>query len=276
MGDRVIEGLAVREWGDPAQTGILLWPGLGSSRGYFDSLAPGFPWRGVAVDPPGSGDSAPLDPCTLDRLVELARDVGEACGCRAIVGHSLGAYVAMGVAANPPSGFRAAVLIDGGFLAPEDYVELGMPVTSGRAELVAWMEANTPQFPDWETAFRELATMIGGEVSPAIRAYVREVYAEGGGEVRQRARPDRMADLLLGVVDDDARGRAEAIRVPTLLIACGEPIERRASRERAWTQLAQASALIELEVVEGWRHNPILQDPERASRRIVDWLAAHV
>jgi len=272
VGDRVINGLAIREWGDSARTGILLWPGLGSSRAYFDSIAPFFPFRGVAVDPPGSGSSAPLDPCTSERLVGLARAAAEACGCRAIVGHSLGSYVAMGVAADPPAGFGAAVLIDGGFRAPDDYAELGMPVTSGRAELVAWLEANALRFADWDTAFRELATMIGGEVTPAFEAYIRDVFAETDGEVRERARADRMADLLLGSVDHDVRARAEAIKVPTLLIACGNPRETRETRERTWTRLAESSPLIELRVVESWHHNPILQDPEGASRTIVDWL----
>lgn len=276
MGDRIIDGLTVREWGNPGQTGILLWPGLGSSGAYFESLASDFPWRGVAVDPPGSGGSAPLHPCTLDRLVGLARDVAEARACHAVIAHSLGAYVAIGLAANPPAGFRAAVLIDGGFLAPEDYVELGMPVTSGRGELVAWMEANAPHFPDWDTAFAQLATMIGGEVTLALEAYVRDVFWQVDGEVRQRGRADQMADLLLGVVDHDTRAWVEAIKVPTLLIACGEAAGHRASKERAWTRLAQASALIELQVVEGWSHNPILQDPKRFSRLIVDWLAARV
>jgi pimeloyl-ACP methyl ester carboxylesterase len=275
--DRVIGGLAVREWGDPTQPGILLWPGLGSSGTYFDPLAPALPWRSVAVDPPGSGGSAPLDPCTADRLVELARDIAEACGCRAVVGHSLGAYVALGLAANPPSELAAAVLIDGGFLSAGDYVELGMPVMSGYAELTAWMEASGPCFPDWDTAFGQLAAMIGGEVTPALKGYVRDVFVEAGGGVRQRASPDAMAELLLGVVvDDDTRARAERIAVPTLLIACGEPSQWRAMRERAWTALAQASPLIELQVVEGWNHNPILQDPERASRMIVDWLGARL
>ena len=132
MGDRLIGGLAVQERGDPTQAAILLWPGLSSSGAYFDPLTPALPWRSVAVDPPGSGGSVPLDPCTSDRLMELAHHVSEACGCWAVVGHSLGAYVALGLAANPPAKLRAAVLIDGGFLSPEDYVELGMPVTSGR------------------------------------------------------------------------------------------------------------------------------------------------
>lgn len=272
----MIGGLAVREWGEESQPGVLLWPGMGSSSAYFASMAPRTPWRGVAVDPPGSGGSEPLDPCTSDRLVELAGGVVEACDCRAVVGHSLGAYVAVGLATDPPAGLRAAVLIDGGFLGAEDFVELGMPATAPRAELTAWMQDNGPRFPDWDTALRELAAMIGGEVTPALEAYVRDVFAEVDGEVHQRGRPEAMADLLLAALDHDTLAQAERIRIPTLLIACTEPPEPRALREKAWTRLAGASPLIDLRVVEGWRHNPIIQDPERASSMIVDWLEAHL
>jgi pimeloyl-ACP methyl ester carboxylesterase len=276
VGDLVIGGIAVREWGDPAHAGILLWPGLTASAAYFDSLAPVFPWRGVAVDPPGSGHSPRIDPCSLDRLVELTRDVAQERGCRAIIGHSLGAYVALGVAADPPAGLSAAVLIDGGFMSAEDLAEVGMPVTSGRTELAAWMEASSLHFPDWDTAVRELAAMIGAEVTPALAAYVGEVFGEVDGEVRQLARADDMADLLLGIVDHDVLPRARRLEIPTLLIACGEPRQARATRERAWTQLAEASPLIELQVVEDWHHNPIFQDPDRARTLVVDWLAAHL
>ena len=266
----------MREWGDPAEGGLLLWPGMGSTGAYFASFSRAVPWPSVAVDPPGSGGSAPLDPCTSDQLVELARGVVDACACRAVIGHSLGAYVAMGVAGNPPAGLRAAVLIDGGFLDADSFVELGMPAKAERAELAAWMAANELRFPDWDTAFRELAVMIGSEVTPVLEAYVRDAFVADDGEIRERARPESMADLLLAVLDQDVRARAERIRIPTLLIACGEPGERRAVREKAWTQLAEASDLIDLRVVEGWYHNPILQDPERATSAIVRWLQPHL
>jgi pimeloyl-ACP methyl ester carboxylesterase len=276
VAERLIGGLAVREWGNPAEPGILLWPGMGATGAYFDSLAPVLPWRGVAVDPPGCGGSPPLDPCALGHLVGLARGVVDACGCRAVVGHSLGGYVATGLAANPPAGLRAAVLIDGGFLEAEDYVALGLPVTSGRSELVAWMEANQAHFPDWDTAFGALAAMIGSEVTAALRGYVRDVLVEVGGEVRERASPESMANLLLGVLDQDVGARARHVQIPTLLIACGEPADRRAIREQAWSRLAEVSSLIDLQVVEDWRHNPILQDPERATSMIVGWLERHI
>jgi pimeloyl-ACP methyl ester carboxylesterase len=65
-------------------------------------------------------------------------------GCQAIVGHSVGGYVAAGVAANPPPELRAAMLIDRGFLDACDFAELGMPTTAGRAPLIRERAR-----PDW-------------------------------------------------------------------------------------------------------------------------------
>lgn len=276
MQHRVVGGLAVREWEDSAAPGILLWPGLGSTSAYFSSIAEALPGRAVAVDPPGFGRSAPLDVCTYARLVNAAAAVAEACECRAMVGHSLGAYLAVGVAADPPAGLRATVLIDGGFLDAQGMAELGMPTNVGRAQLIGWLEAQAPRFPDWETAIGELATMIGGAPGPTVEAYARELFVELDGEIRDPTPPDRMADLLLTVLHRDVLAAAQRIAVPTLLIACGQPTERRPIRERTWQRFADASPLIELFVAEDWGHNPCLQDPEASSSLIANWLQRHL
>ena len=269
-------GLAIREWGDPAEPGILLWPGLGATSAYFASVAEALPGRAVAVDPPGFGRSEPPHAYAYERLVEGASAAVEACACRAIVGHSLGAYLALGVATRPPAGLRAAVLIDGGFLDAEGMAELGMPTTAGRAELIAWLKANTPRFPDWETAIRELAAMIGSARTPALDAYARELLIEVDGELCDPTPPDRAADLILAVLNQDVLALAQSVAVPTLLIACGLPVERRAIREKAWQPFADRSSLIELHLAENWGHNPILQDPEASSNLIAGWLRQHL
>src|SRR5579871_1055392 len=125
--ERPLDRLAVREWGDRAAPGIVLWPGLGATGAYFASIAEALPGRGVAVDPPGFGRSPPLDDCTYSALVELAGSVVAAVGGHAMVGHSLGAHIAAGVACDPPAGLRAVVLIDGGFMDAERLAEVGMP-----------------------------------------------------------------------------------------------------------------------------------------------------
>jgi len=274
--ERVVEGVAVRERGDPAAPGVLMWPGLGSTSAYFDAAARAMPGRVVAVDPPGFGGSLPLDPCTTERLVELARSVIAACRCRAMVGHSLGAYLAVAVAADPPAGLRAIVLIDGGYLSVDEMVELGMPpATADRSELIAWLRQHSLSFPNWETAIREVAAMFASNVTPELEVYLRKELVEVDGEIRDPASPERMADLLIAARSRDVPSLARDIAIPTLLVACGQPAEHRALREDAWQRFAEASPLIELHVAETWSHNPILQDPEASSGLIADWLRTH-
>jgi pimeloyl-ACP methyl ester carboxylesterase len=276
VNERLVAGLAVREWSDPGDPPILLWPGLGSTSAYFAGIAPALPRGALAVDPPGVGRSAPLDRYTSDGLIALAADVADAYHCPAIVGHSLGAYLAVGVAADPPAGLRAAVLLDGGFIDAAAMAELGMPVTSGREPLIAWMQANGLRFPDWETATRELAGIIGGEPTEMVEAYVRDVFAEVDGEIRERISPEAAADQVLAVVEHDVLSRARRVQIPTLLIASGQPAEVRDIRERAWRRFAEASPLIELRVEDAWGHNAIVQDPGAATRLIADWLQQHL
>lgn len=272
MNGEVASGVVLRECGDPAHPGILLWPGLGATGAYFAEVAGALPGRAVAADPPGFGGSPALDPCTYERLVEVARATIGQRGCTAMVGHSLGAHVALGVGCDPP----AIVLIDGGFLTATDFNELGMPVLSGRTELAAWMQSNEPRYPDWATATRRLAEMFSADVTPALEAYVRDVMVEVDGEVRRAASPEQMAALLLAVVSQDVVALARRLEVPTLLIACGQPPSSRPVRERAWRAFVAAAPMVELHVADDWGHNPVLQAPEASSGLIADWLRAHI
>lgn len=249
---------------------------MGATGAYFESLARELPGRAVGIDPPGSGGSEPLDPCSHSRMVEMACAVIDQCECRAIVGHSLGAYVAASVAAARPAGLQAAVLIDGGYMEAEERAQFGVPVTSGGAELIQWLEANTLRFPDWDSATRELAAMISSRETEAFKAYIRERFVEVDGEIRDCATPDQQADLLLATFDHEVRPLADSLAVPTLLIACGQPAERRAPRESAWQAFAAGSPLIELHVAEDWGHNPIFQAPEAFSTLITSWLSQHL
>jgi pimeloyl-ACP methyl ester carboxylesterase len=265
--------VAIREWGSPDAPGILLWPGLGSAGSYFAAVADALPGRAVAVDPPGSGRSLPLNNVTFEALVDAALAVVEECACRAVVGHSLGAFVAAGVATRPPPWLSAAVLIDGGFLDATGMGKLGMPLAAGRAPLIAWLGENSPRFPDWKTAIGALAEMTGAEPTPAFETYVRDVFAEVDGEIRETTPVDSTADLLLAVFGDDPLERARRLQLPTLLIACGRPPDSRPIKEPAWRAFANASPLVELHVADHWTHNPILQDPDAAGQLIADWLA---
>lgn len=273
MAARSVGGLAIREWGDPAQPGVLLWPGLGSTGAYFAAVSELLPGRLIAVDPPGFGDSPPLDPYSRERLIEQTREAVCVCRCAAILGHSIGADVALGVANRPPPELKAAVLIDGGYLDASSRAELGVPITAGRAALVDWLEASPLAFADWQSAFREIARLFDGEVTAALELLVRETFVERDGQVRQRAVAETLADLLLAIGCADVTPYARGLALPTLLIACGQPPEQRRVKHPAWQAFADASPLVELNVAETWGHNPLQQDPEGAARLIAEWLS---
>lgn len=273
---RFVGDVAVREWGDPSETGILMWPGLGATGGYFAGVAEAMPSRVVSVDPPGFGDSAPLDAYSYDALVQLVSAMIGACECQALVGHSLGAFFAATVASDPPAQLRAVVLIDGGHLGVREFAALGQPAPdASRAELLAWVSENEQRYPDWDTAVARLAEMIGGEVTPVLEAYAREVLVERDGEIASRAANELVADTLAVGREHDPQV-ARDIAVPTLLIVGAQPPETRAIREPAWRSFADASPLVELHVGEDWRHNPTLQDPQALSKLIADWLRGHL
>jgi pimeloyl-ACP methyl ester carboxylesterase len=189
-----------------------------------------------------------------------------------MIGHSLGAYVALDVAARPPAALRAVVMIDGGFLGRREFRELGMPIGEGRETLIAWLEANDPHFPDWETATATLSAMLGVDPSPMIADYVRDIYVAVDGEIRSASGVDRRADLLLAILNDDVVPQATDVQVPTLLIACGQPIEHRAMRQAAWERFVETSSLLRLHVANEWGHNPVLQAPDALGAMLADWL----
>jgi pimeloyl-ACP methyl ester carboxylesterase len=268
--------VALREWGEPGLPETLLWPGLGATGAYFAGLAGKLPGRAVAADPPGFGTSAPIEPCTFEGLVKVARATVGDRGCAAMVGHSLGAYVALGVGCDPPEGLRAIVLIDGGFLKARDFVALGMPVLAGRTELVGWLQSNGLRFPDWGTAVRELALMETAEITPTFEAYAHEILVEVDGEIRATSSSEQLAETLLAVMDADILALGAALKVPTLLVACGEPLASRRVREDAWQEFVAASPRVELHLEDGWAHNAVMQDPDGTASMIGAWLRAHM
>ena len=266
------EGVAVREWGDPAQPAILLWPGLGSTAAYFSAVAPLLPGHVLAADPPGFGRSPPPEAYSYEGVVDAACAVIVDHSCHALVGHSLGADLALGVANEPPAGLEAVVLIDGGYMDATTRGALGLPTGASRAELTAWMAENGPRFPDWDAAVREIGAMWDAAATPEVEVAVRDTFVEVDGEVRPVAPPDRLADLLLAFLHQDIDDRARGTKVPILLIACAQPPERAAIKRPAWEAFAHASPLIEVRVAEEWGHNPPLQDAAGTARMVAEWL----
>lgn len=266
----------MREWGDDGEPGILLWPGLGFTGAYFAGVGPKLPGRCVAVDPPGFGGSPPLETYSYERLVELAVAVLAACRCRAIVGHSLGGDIAVGVCNARPAELRAAVLIDGGYLDDAARIELDSPFRHSREELLRRWRENETHYPDWDTALRDCAAGFGGGLSPELEAALRDVFVEADGEIRPAAPPERVADLIVATRRRDVAALARGVAVPTLLVAAGQPPGQRAAKQRAWEAFAEASPLIDLHVAEDWNHHPFMEVPDRSAALVAAWLRPYL
>lgn len=271
-----VDGIAVRHWGDQTAPGILLWPGLGFTGVYFADVAQRLPGRCVAVDPPGFGRSQPLEACSYEHLVELAANLVERCRCRAIVAHSLGGDIAVGVCNAPPPGLRACVLIDGGYLDDTARIELDEPLGRCRRATLRWWRENEPHYPDWQTALDESAAAFGCRPSPALEAILRETLVETDGSLRPAAAAELAVNLIVATRRRDTAALARGVAVPTLLIAAGQPPEERPAKQRAWEAFAAASPLADLHVAEDWSHNLLLEDPAEAGELISHWLAARL
>ncbi len=126
-----VGGLSVAEWGDPGAPVVLALHGLTSTSQNFNGLAALRPdLRVVAPDLPGRGGSvrAVAGP-GLPGHVAAVRAVVDDLGLDdlALVGHSLGAFLAPLVAADLDGRVRRVVLVDGG-VAPARSVLLRRPV----------------------------------------------------------------------------------------------------------------------------------------------------
>ena len=281
------DGVALRVYGEPGRPGILLWPGLGFTGAYFAGVVDALPGRCVVVDPPGWGGSPPLERYERGRLLDLAVAVFESSRCVAVVGHSLGADLAVALANARPDGLRAVVLLDGGFEDDASRAARNEPAHPSREELLSLTRDDELRFPDLDAAVAHLSAALGAD--PAVVAPVlREIFDTASGEARPTAPPERGVDLFLALRSHDAPALAARLDVPTLLVAAGrvpaagaaagssQPPDVRAAKRAAWEAFASASPLVDVHVAEDWHHHLVLQAPDEVGRLVGGWLQRHV
>lgn len=137
--------LAYRRWGTHGAP-IVLLGGFIEPSWVWHEVGPllGRAHRVYAVDLPPFGYSQRRGPYTLARWTKLVEDFDRRLGLRrpVIVGHSLGAAVAVSVATKSPSSVRGIVLLDGDAL----------PVAGG----AAWISHLL--VPPWFTSLYRIAT----------------------------------------------------------------------------------------------------------------------
>jgi haloalkane dehalogenase len=260
-------GLAYREAGAPAGRAVVLVHGYPESSYMWQpalgALA-GAGWRALAPDLPGYGDSEPDPPATWERHVEaLRRFVRELeLGPVALVTHDWGVPIGLRWACDHPGAVSALVISDGGFFADRRWHDL----------------ANVMRTP--------------GEGERLIRSYTREGFIAAMRSVSSGMSEQAIEEYWKAFADDTRRlgqlelyrsgdfdklapyeGRVAALEVPALIVwgeddrFAGVAMAHRFHEELAGSELA---------VFEGAGHFVWDDQPERATRALVDFLRRRV
>lgn len=212
---------------DAAGTPVVAVHGITANHRSFSLLAARVDGPLLAVDLRGRGGSRALPgPYGLEQHAEDVAAAMAAAGIeRAIVvGHSMGAYVAVRLAAAHPERVASLVLVDGGLplrpapageeRSPEEVLgpaidRLRMTFPSGDAYRDFWREH--PAFgPYWSAAIEEY---VDYDLVPV------DAHAEVDGALRPSANPDA---VVANLVELDGRGGyvedLESLAVPAVLL----------------------------------------------------------
>ena len=225
--------------GDGVMLAFGMWPGAGApvvglhgvTASYVNFLTVADRLAGrrplLAFDLRGRGDAdKPDGPYGMS---QHARDVACAMGSfglgpSVIVGHSMGGYVAMALAAEHPELVSAVVLVDGGL--PLDLpagIDPDQALDAMLAPQMARLRATYASFDAYLDFWRALPVFDGGRWTDDVEAYLR--YDLGGepGALRPKASEAAVrADFADTLASDRLRERLFEVKAPVRLLLAEE------------------------------------------------------
>jgi len=252
-------------WGEGPPFTILLH-GLGGCASIWMRCARAMRLPGtiLALDLPGHGDS---DWCPMPYTVrDLAACTREAMllleiHSATIVGHSLGAYVALDIAADTPERADGLVLVEGGTF----------PRAEANAAVLGRVERGPRRFPSAEAYANAMAKAwplapleAFIEVAPAM---LREV---AGGALELKNDPEASI-AMEGASDSFLMAQARRITCPTLVVrgrwssVLPKPVAQR------WAALFENGSLVEIAEA---GHAPPMENPGELARSVEKFLEA--
>lgn len=214
--------LQVSHWLGPGPN-VLAVHGLTANCRSFDTIAQEIapPVNLYAVDLRGRGLSDhPATGYSLEHHgADLARVITHLDqGPLTVMGHSLGAYIALALAAQHPELVQGLILLDGGAaLTPEQWARVG----AGTGASVARLGQRHASCADYLAAIRQAA---GGEFSPALEEYYlydcRE-YPDGFGS---RIDPAHIAEERANLSRTDMAVLQARVECPVLILRALRPM----------------------------------------------------
>lgn len=209
-------------------------------------------WRVLAPDLPGHGNSQEEAPDSVEGWAEwLAGFVAGRDATGAVVGHSLGALMAIEAAARHPDLIQRLVLVGAGVRMPVH------PVLRSAAR------DDLPRAARFIAGWSLPAFHFGGHQEPGTW--------EMGTVIRlvERSRPGVLYTDLSASAQYDASERLAAVAVDTLILS--GRFDRMVA-EAAAQSLAEGLARARRVVLPGAGHEPMLQQPTRFNRLLADFL----
>jgi pimeloyl-ACP methyl ester carboxylesterase len=191
---------------------MLLIPGLTSGGAVWDGIVAAFADRyechvftlaGFAGQPPVVADSTWLVQMR-DAIVRYARERG--LERPVIVGHSLGGFLALDIAATVPELPRAVVNVD------------GLPFLGATADPAATVESIRPMADQMRRAILAPSTEATAQMQEAqLRSMVRDTTRLPMLRAMSRASdPATVAEAMFGLYTTDLRPRLERVTAPVL------------------------------------------------------------
>ena len=215
-------GLAVHEWpgASPARTALVAIHGLTANHACWQSVADGLAGarRLIAYDLRGRGDSD--KPPTGYGLAAHGQDVlglldHFGLPRAVLIGHSLGAAIALGVAVTAPARVARLVLVDGGLdVRPE--------VLDSLAPALARLGQVFPSRAAFLERLRGLPMFAAGWNDYLERYFTYDVETLPGGAVRAKAAPHAIAEELARLARERLWVWHHQVRCPTLLLRAPE------------------------------------------------------
>jgi lipase len=226
--------------GDGIRMAYGFWPGAGPAvvglhgvtASYVNFVGVADRLRGrrplLALDLRGRGDSDKPEDGPFG-MAQHGADVAVAMaefglGPSLVVGHSMGAYVALALADMHPELVAGMVLIDGGLpLAPPPGIAREQILDVALAPQMARLRSTFESLDAYLEFWRALPAFEGERWNPWVESYLR--YDLGGDAPAYRPKASETAvrgDFLDTLEADELRGRVQRLSVPTLLLRATE------------------------------------------------------
>jgi len=255
---------------------VLCLHGLTANCRCFDALAAALaPKRRVlAMDLRGRGLSDQPDTgYSIDHHCEDIRMVLDDLGIEktALLGHSLGAYIALAFTHKHADRVDRLVLMDGGAqLSVEQWVKIGAGIKPSLDRL----ERTFPTLDAYLDNVKKAAYL--DPWNDFIETYFRYECEEKEGVVRSRIRPEHIAEERKHLAATDTSAFYENVRCPVLVLRATEGMVAKDDHvvpDDAAAELKKALPQMELVSVQGSNHYSILFQPfEQRDNALRDFL----